>query len=729
MKNIEIKIFKETRMVELNKFIIGNDGENLQGNLVFTFDEFVDGQARLEYVIDGNKNYIVLEKVGETYQVPVLSVITKKGQIDMQVVVTQGTEDVAIFKSNLFYLTCNASINAEIEQPEEYMQWIEVANAKLNEIDNLDIDAVKENGVATITITKKDGTQESFNLYDGEGAITNYEMLDNKPSINGVELVGDKTLEELNIQEKGDYLTSENDPLFKQSASYGITSQDIKNWNNKSEFSGNYDDLNGKPTIPTKTSQLINDSGFIDEPQDISGKQDKLISGETIKTINNQSLLGSGNITITSEDGTTDYNALDNRPKINNVTLSDNKTLDELGIQPKGDYVKETDYATREKAGLIRGNLNTNTDVWQDYLYGVVNSYEQYQEKDRTAFVSKGTLDNVLEAKNYQDELVSGENIKTINGTSLLGSGNITITGGSGGESGKKELIIFGDSWSDANVTNSIWGAIVGNKLGLNVNNYAKSSAYMSGTDDISLQNQVTQFLNSSVDKTKVKYIVILGGVNDFRNNVTYSYLVTALTNEITRLESVCPQAKIVYISNTQYPYTEKQGVYWSGVHQAIRINTQITTLSLFNIMGRGIFDSSYFHLTQDGHRLLASNIISLLTGGEILEYQDLVLLVNGSNEIKYFTQRVGNIVHVGFSIYIGYGTSSTKITFNKATNDPNLNYAGSMIGSFMTNDNKTMEYVVSVDNITLTFNSVPTNGSYIKVSKVLPLYNPGLPY
>ena len=265
MKNIEIKIFKETRMVELNKFIIGNDGENLQGNLVFTFDEFVDGQARLEYLIDGKKNYIVLEKVGETYQVPILSVITKKGQIDMQVVVTQGTEDIAIFKSNLFYLTCNASINAEIEQPEEYMQWIEVANAKLNEIDNLDIDAVKENGVATITITKKDGTQESFNLYDGEGAITDYKSLENKPSINGVELVGNLSLDNINAQEKGDYLTNETDPVFKQSASYGITSQDIKNWNNKSEFSGNYDDLNGKPTIPTKTSELTNDSGYIKE--------------------------------------------------------------------------------------------------------------------------------------------------------------------------------------------------------------------------------------------------------------------------------------------------------------------------------------------------------------------------------------------------------------------------------------------------------------------------------
>ena len=43
----------------------------------------------------------------------------------------------------------------------------------------------------------------------------------------------------------------------------GITSTNITNWNNKSNFSGNYNDLTNKPTIPTKTSQLANDSNFI----------------------------------------------------------------------------------------------------------------------------------------------------------------------------------------------------------------------------------------------------------------------------------------------------------------------------------------------------------------------------------------------------------------------------------------------------------------------------------
>lgn len=42
-----------------------------------------------------------------------------------------------------------------------------------------------------------------------------------------------------------------------------------------SNFSGNYNDLSNKPTIPSKTSELQNDSGFLTQHQDISGKQDK----------------------------------------------------------------------------------------------------------------------------------------------------------------------------------------------------------------------------------------------------------------------------------------------------------------------------------------------------------------------------------------------------------------------------------------------------------------------
>ena len=42
-----------------------------------------------------------------------------------------------------------------------------------------------------------------------------------------------------------------------------VTASDITNWNGKSNFSGDYNDLTNKPTIPTLTSELTNDSGYI----------------------------------------------------------------------------------------------------------------------------------------------------------------------------------------------------------------------------------------------------------------------------------------------------------------------------------------------------------------------------------------------------------------------------------------------------------------------------------
>lgn len=174
MKNLYVNVSRETRMVDLPKQFIAVDGENLQSKLVFTFiDEFVNGQARLEYEIKGNKNYMLLDKESETYTIPVKNVITKEGQIDMQLVITEGTdeEEIPVFKSNKFYLFCNSSINAVNEAPDGYELWIEKANAKLNEIDNLDILSEKIDKTAIITITRKDGTEEIIEIYDGDDYV------------------------------------------------------------------------------------------------------------------------------------------------------------------------------------------------------------------------------------------------------------------------------------------------------------------------------------------------------------------------------------------------------------------------------------------------------------------------------------------------------------------------------------------------------------------------------
>ena len=70
-----------------------------------------------------------------------------------------------------------------------------------------------------------------------------------------------------------------------------------------------YDQLTGKPTIPSKTSDLTNDSNFVNTTQ-LATKQNTLVSGTNIKTINGQSLLGAGNINISGGgSGLEEYSA------------------------------------------------------------------------------------------------------------------------------------------------------------------------------------------------------------------------------------------------------------------------------------------------------------------------------------------------------------------------------------------------------------------------------------
>lgn len=106
----------------------------------------------------------------------------------------------------------------------------------------------------------------------------------------------------------------------------------------------------------------------------LNAKQNTLVSGQNIKTINNESLLGEGNINIQSGGGTSDYADLSNKPKINNVELVGNKSLNDLGIQPVGNYALESDMteaqndieALQTENARLKATLPTTTGEGQD---------------------------------------------------------------------------------------------------------------------------------------------------------------------------------------------------------------------------------------------------------------------------------------------------------------------------------------------------------------------------
>lgn len=139
-KNIIITIDPKSNAVKVSSETIGVVGENLQGQFIVDFKglDFIRGVCWLEIESNGEKGYLELSRVGKTYTAPIKSGFTKyKGKIEAQVRITQSEVDgeAPIFKSDKFTLNTIASIGALDEIPDEYPEWIDLANAKLAEVD------------------------------------------------------------------------------------------------------------------------------------------------------------------------------------------------------------------------------------------------------------------------------------------------------------------------------------------------------------------------------------------------------------------------------------------------------------------------------------------------------------------------------------------------------------------------------------------------------------------
>lgn len=211
-----------------------------------------------------------------------------------------------------------------------------------------------------------------------------------------------------------------------------------------------------------------------------ANKQDTLVSGTNIKTINGQSLLGEGNIEIQQSE----------LPIASADTLGGVKVGTGLSINPEGvlsadspewnnisgkpeDIVNITErlaskldtatYNSEKSSFATKDELNSKADAsaiadmatqtWvqgQGYLTEVPSNYVTNSElteglagkQDKGDYALKSDL-NTLATKeelatkadasalsSKQDTLVSGTNIKTINGETILGAGDITIQAG-----------------------------------------------------------------------------------------------------------------------------------------------------------------------------------------------------------------------------------------------------------------------------------------------------------
>ena len=157
----------------------------------------------------------------------------------------------------------------------------------------------------------------------------------------------------------------------------------------------------------------------------LNAKQDTLVSGTNIKTINGTSVLGSGNIAISSavawggvtgtlSNQTDLQTALDGKVDENTAITGATKT--KVTYDSKGLVTAGADATTADIAD------STNKRYVTDAQLVVVGNTSGTNTGDNAV----NSLYSGL-AASKQDTLVSNTNIKTINSTSVLGSGNISV--------------------------------------------------------------------------------------------------------------------------------------------------------------------------------------------------------------------------------------------------------------------------------------------------------------
>lgn len=143
----------------------------------------------------------------------------------------------------------------------------------------------------------------------------------------------------------------------------------------------------------------------------LNSKQDTLVSGQNIKTINGQSVIGEGNIdivTVDSELSTDSENPVQNKVITN--ALNDKASKTELSNVSTSKANKADVYTKQEVDNKFTNAQNQIDQISTDT--SAINTEVQTLKTDK------------------QDTLVSGTNIKTVNGESILGNGNLVIQSG-----------------------------------------------------------------------------------------------------------------------------------------------------------------------------------------------------------------------------------------------------------------------------------------------------------
>ena len=203
---MNIKVFNN-RKIYIDKSSNTQNENDVETLKIETPEEYKDFYKKIVFITPNGVVWDLIED--DTYTLK--RSITQYESVGFYIWLTNGEQDFRSVERTLLF-NKNHSVNGEITPAEktEMEMVLELLESEIDKVENMDLDVTKEGNKATITITKKDGTEKSVQISDGEKG------------------------------DKGD--------------DYVITQEDYQ------EIA---DIVKNQVNIPTKTSDLTNNSGFI----------------------------------------------------------------------------------------------------------------------------------------------------------------------------------------------------------------------------------------------------------------------------------------------------------------------------------------------------------------------------------------------------------------------------------------------------------------------------------
>lgn len=374
-----------------------------------------------------------------------------------------------------------------------------------------------------------------------------------------------------------------------------------------------------------------------------AGIQPTLVSGTNIKTLEGQSLLGSGNIDLSQSDvglANVDNTSDANKPISTATQTALNAKENSITPGTTAQYFRgDKTFQTLDKSAVGLGNVDNTSDANKP-----VSTATQTALNAKQNTLVSGTSIKTVNSTSLlgsgdvavQPTLVSGTNIKTINGSSVLGSGDLTISGGS-----------------------ATWGGITGT---------LSSQTDLQTALDAKV-NKTTTLIINGISKDLTAASLTWQGINKVIGVIsTAQTAVTGTTND-TRTASIwIPANTFSGGSGLSYALEINARIVKTGVNGTQRLNMYINTNDTLTgatwISTHTATSSGNLYVQQQRNfSWYGQNLTGLLTTGT--SYSDFITTTSAPQSVTW-TNNIG--YYLIFSIQLGSTLDSSVLNYAKAT-------------------------------------------------------------